>query len=116
MVGIYSIKNGEFAYVGLSNCIEKRLASHKSLIVKGVHPNFKGFSKDLSSYSFSVIELCNESELCAKEKIHFDKLSKSYKMVNIRECGIQGTRISPCIDKATADRIKLGINGDSFFV
>lgn len=72
--GIYSIKNliNNKIYIGLSTNIEQRFSFHKKRLLSGKHKNKhfqSSFDKNgIENFEFSIIELCEETLLCEREK------------------------------------------------
>lgn len=76
--GIYSITNSNNGkrYVGSSENINRRFMSHKMLLSKGKHHSIhlqRAWDKNgKQAFVFSIIELCDQIELIAKEQQHID--------------------------------------------
>lgn len=73
MIGIYKITNlvNDKVYIGQSNCIEKRIAQHKSPYEQqrfSSKPLYQAFSKyGIDNFKFEVVEECQITELDEKE-------------------------------------------------
>ena len=84
LCGIYCIKNtvNDKVYVGQSKNIKARFYIHKSNLIRNNHSNphlQKAWNREgESSFSFSILEECKESELDDKEKKYIEKYN-SYK-------------------------------------
>lgn len=82
MIGIYKITNiiNNHCYIGQSIDIQTRWRHHKNYPLKCSHyPLYKAFDKyGLNSFTFEILEECNQEELNEKEK-YYIKLFDSYK-------------------------------------
>ena len=81
--GIYKIENrvnGKI-YIGSSIDIPTRLMNHKYMLRLNKHDNEylqKSYNKHgESNFIFSVLELCNESDLIIKENFYINKFSSN---------------------------------------
>lgn len=81
--------NGEYAYVGQSVNMEKRIAIHEKLIKRHEHPNVQS-DLPINTLDFEVLCECTAGQLNESEKLYFEKYSSKYKMLNKKDCGIQG--------------------------
>lgn len=78
MVGIYQIRNiiNNKVYIGSSNDIKERAASHKSMLLNNRHHSKhlqRAFNKwGFENFRFEIIEYCKEVELLDKEQYYLD--------------------------------------------
>lgn len=102
MTGIYAlIVNNKFAYVGQSINIENRLKSHTRHLSENRHSCFnkKSMKEDIKTFKSIILKECDKTDLNKYEYEMYEKMSKKYKMVNKKKCGIQGHRIERVIFK-----------------
>lgn len=81
VIGIYKIENkenGKF-YIGSSKNIYNRWTAHKSAAKKKELDLYKEMRElGVESFTFSIIEECNEDELRIKEQFYIDSLKPTY--------------------------------------
>lgn len=80
MTGIYKIENkyNGKVYIGKSKDIMNRWSTHEKDLTKHIHHSTKlqeDFDKygGIEAFDFSIVELCDASELTEKEKFYFEK-------------------------------------------
>lgn len=77
--GIYLIfcTSNQKSYIGSSNCIKRRLNSHRYYLKKGSHDNEhlqRAYTKyGIDSFIYSVLEYCEDSELIERETLWVNK-------------------------------------------
>lgn len=117
MTGIYAlIVNEKFAYVGQSINIEKRLSSHMRHLSENRHSCFneKTMKENIKNFKSIVLKECDKDELNEYEYKMYEEMSKKYKMVNKKKCGIQGHRVEKVIFKEGCNPDLELINGDFY--
>lgn len=89
VTGIYkilNISNGRF-YVGSSVQIESRIFKHLAFLRRGDHPNKHlqaAFSKyKEQNFDFELLEVCQKSELLAREQHYIDSLNPEYNICKV---------------------------------
>lgn len=106
--------NDEYAYVGQSVDVEKRIEKHKRLLNEKKHPNVN-LVEDIKSIDFYILEECSISKLNEYEKLYYEKIASKYIMLNKRECGIQGTNGVSVVFKGN-DNPNLTFSNGSFYI
>ena len=76
--GIYSIRCGDVAYIGQSQDIRERWASHRREISLGTHNYFHSQpapqSSDLDEYQFEIVHECDQAHLLKYEMLVAQKI------------------------------------------
>lgn len=114
--GIYFIqnkKNGK-VYIGSTIDFSKRWHMHKKQLAAGNHANIflqRSYSKYPDAFEFGIIDICDKSELIAKEQFYCD-LFQSYQNTrgyNIRE--IVHTNLGVKVNDEVKQRISKSMKG-----
>ena len=86
-VGIYSIVlKDSLVYVGKSDNIESRKASHVNALDRGVHSNYKlqrAYDEFKDSFKFNILQECADKDLLVLERFWIDEFNAEVDGLNL---------------------------------
>ena len=114
--GIYMFTyKDKWAYVGQSINIDNRIKQHKRDIYLKRQLNLSIFDDySINDIKFKILEYCDIDSLNEKEYLYEKKISEKYKMLNIKQCGIQKNMNEHIF--FYDDKINIKYDGTNFYI